>query len=271
VGVGHRGAYYEEAGALRDMVQNHLLQLLALVAMEPPHSFNADAVRNEKVKVLASIPVPDVTTVAHTTVRGQYTAGVVDGKPVPGYLEEPNVSPDSKTETYVALRLGIDNWRWAGVPFYIQTGKRLASRSSRITIYFKRAPHLLFQPFSVPDLQPNSLILDIQPEQGVTLSIGAKVPGPQVRIRNVDMEFVYERSFTERSPEAYEYLLLEAIAGDTTMFTRDDEIEAAWRLVTAIRRAWDEAGVPLHPYPAGSTGPEAKHALLSEGQAWCGG
>ncbi|MBO2521317.1 MAG: glucose-6-phosphate dehydrogenase [Firmicutes bacterium] len=271
VGVGHRGAYYEEAGALRDMVQNHLLQLLALVAMEPPHSFNADAVRNEKVKVLASIPVPDVTTVAHTTVRGQYTAGVVDGKPVPGYLEEPNVSHDSKTETYVALRLGIDNWRWAGVPFYIQTGKRLASRSSRITIYFKRAPHLLFQPFSVPDLQPNSLILDIQPEQGVTLSIGAKVPGPQVRIRNVDMEFVYERSFTERSPEAYEYLLLEAIAGDTTMFTRDDEIEAAWRLVTAIRRAWDEAGVPLHPYPAGSTGPEAKHALLSEGQAWCGG
>jgi len=271
IGVGHRGAYYEEAGALRDMVQNHLLQLLALVAMEAPHSFNADAVRNEKVKVLSSIPLPDVTTVVRDTVRGQYTAGVIDGKAVPGYLQEANVSPASTTETYVALRLGIENWRWAGVPFFIQTGKRMATRSSRITIYFKRAPHLLFQRYSVPDLRPNCLVLDIQPEQAVTLSIGAKVPGPKIRIRNVDMEFAYERSFKERSPEAYEHLLLEAIAGDTTMFTRDDEVESAWRLVTAIREAWEEANVPLHLYPAGSTGPEAKHALLGEGRTWNGG
>lgn len=271
LGVGHRGAYYEEAGALRDMVQNHLLQLLGLVAMEPPASFTPDAVRNEKVKVLGSIPVPDFASVAKNSVRGQYTAGVIDGKPVPGYLEEPNVSPQSTTETYVALRLGIDNWRWAGVPFFIQTGKRLATRCSRISIYFKRAPHLPFQRFSVPDLKPNCLVLNIQPEQGVTLSIGAKVPGPQVRIRNVDMEFEYDRTFSERSPEAYEHLLLEAIAGDTTMFTRDDEVESAWRIVTAIREAWDQGAVPIHPYPAGSMGPSAKNNLLGNNRTWNGG
>ena len=271
LGVGHRGAYYEEAGALRDMVQNHLLQLLALVVMEPPASFTADAVRNEKVKVLGSIPVPDFASVAKNSVRGQYAAGVIGGRPVPGYLQEPNVSPESTTETYVALRLGIDNWRWAGVPFYIQTGKRLANRFSRISIYFKRGPHLPFQRFSVPDLKPNCLVLNIQPEQGVTLSIGAKVPGPQVRIRNVDMEFEYDRTFKERSPEAYEHLLLEAIAGDTTMFTRDDEVESAWRIVTAIREAWDEGAVPIHPYPAGSMGPGAKNELIGSGRTWNGG
>ena len=271
LGVGHRGAYYEEAGALRDMVQNHLLQLLALVAMEPPASFTADAVRNEKVKVLGSIPLPDVEAVTKNSVRGQYTAGVVGGEPVPGYLQEANVSPDSTTETYVALRLGIDNWRWAGVPFFIQTGKRMATRCSRITIYFKRAPHLPFQRFAVPDLKPNSLVLNIQPEQGVTLSIGAKVPGPQVRIRNVDMTFEYESTFKERSPDAYEHLLLEAIVGDATMYTRADEVEAAWKIVTAIRNAWDEGAVPLHPYPAGSMGPEAKRWLLGRGRVWNGG
>lgn len=271
VGVGHRGAYYEEAGALRDMVQNHLLQLLGLVAMEPPASFGADAVRNEKVKVLGSIPLPDYAFVARNSVRGQYTAGVINGESVPGYLEEPNVAPNSTTETYVALRLGIENWRWAGVPFFIQTGKRLASRASRISIYFKRAPYLPFQRYAVPDLKPNCLVLNIQPEQGVTLSIGAKVPGPQVRIRNVDMEFSYDRTFRERSPEAYEHLLLEAVAGDTTMFTRDDEVEAAWRIVTAIRTAWDQGAAPIRPYPAGSTGPNAKHGLLGSGRVWNGG
>ena len=271
IGVGHRGAYYEEAGALRDMVQNHLLQLLALTAMEPPASFAADAVRNEKVKVLQSIPIAGPDEIVRQTVRAQYGPGVVDGQPVPGYLSEPNVSPDSKTETFAALRIDIDNWRWAGVPFFLQTGKRLRKRSSQIAIFFKRPPYLPFQRTAVPDLKPNCLILHIQPEQGVTLSIGAKVPGPQIRIRNVDMEFMYERTFKERSPDAYEHLLLEAMVGDATMFTRGDEVEAAWKLVTSIHEAWEEKDAPMEMYRAGSSGPRAKNGLLGgSGRYWWG-
>lgn len=262
IGVGHRGAYYEEAGALKDMVQNHLLQLLSLVAMEPPASFTPDAVRDEKVKVLNSIAIPRPKDVPNQTVRAQYGPNVIDGKYIPGYLEEPNVAPDSTTETYVALRLGIDNWRWAGVPFFLQTGKRMARRSSQITVFFRRPPHLPFAKAAVPELKPNRLVLHIQPEQGVTLSLGAKVPGAQIKIRNVDMEFVYDRTFTERTPEAYEHLLLEAIAGDTTMFTRRDEVESAWNLVTAIFDAWSLGNTPIHTYPAGHPGPEVKNELL---------
>ena len=271
IGVGHRGAYYEEAGALRDMVQNHMLQLLAHVAMEPPASFAPDAVRNEKVKVLTSVPIPDAKDVSQCTVRAQYGPGVVNGERVKGYLDEENVSPTSMTETYVAWKLDIDNWRWAGVPFFLQTGKRMDRRTSEIAIYFKRPPYLPFKRSAVPDLRSNVLVLHIQPEQGVTLSIGAKVPGPNIRIRNVDMEFMYERNFKERSPEAYEHLLLESIAGDTTMFTRGDEVEAAWRLVTAIHRGWEEAKTPMHTYRAGTPGPEARRDLLgSKSRSWRG-
>jgi len=264
IGVGHRGAYYEEAGAMRDMVQNHLLQLLALTAMEPPASFAADAVRSEKVKVLQSIPIAGPDKLVQQTVRAQYGPGVVDGEAVAGYLSEPNVSPNSRTETFAALKLDIDNWRWAGVPFFLQTGKRLQRRTSQITIFFKRPPYLPFQRTAVPDLKPNCLILHIQPEQGVTLSLGAKVPGPHIRIRNVDMEFMYERTFKERSPDAYEHLLLESMVGDATMFTRGDEVEAAWKLVTAIQNAREEKDAPMEMYRAGSSGPSAKNGLLGD-------
>ena len=223
------------------MVQNHLLQLLSLIAMEPPASFQAGAIRGEKVKVLRSIPLLTPEQVASNTVRGQYTRGEINGKPVPGYREEPNVAPDSNVETFVALKLMIENWRWAGVPFYLRTGKRLPERTSRIAIAFRCPPHLPFQETMVPELGSNTMIIHIQPEEGITLSIGAKIPGPEIRIRNVDMEFFYDRSFTERSAEAYEYLLLEAILGDTTMFTRDDETDAAWALVSGIHEAWMQA------------------------------
>lgn len=270
LGVGHRGAYYEEAGAMRDMVQNHMLQLLAHVAMEPPASFAPDAVRNEKVKVLTSVPIPSAQEVNTCTLRAQYGPGFVDGERVKGYLDEENVSVTSMTETYVAWRLNVENWRWAGVPFFLQTGKRLPRRSSQIAIFFKRPPYLPFQRSAVPDLRPNCMILHIQPEQGVTLSIGAKVPGTQIRIRNVDMEFMYERNFKERSPEAYEHLLLESIVGDTTMFTRGDEVEAAWRLVTSVHEGWEESNTPMHTYRAGTAGPEAKRDLLGAGRYWWG-
>lgn len=263
IGVGHRGAFYEEAGALRDMVQNHLLQVLSLIAMEPPSSFDATAIRNEKVKVLRSMPIPTPEQVAVQTVRGQYGPGIVDGRPVPGYREEPGVAPDSQVETFAALRVYIDNWRWAGVPFLLRTGKRLPERSSKIVVSFKCPPHLAFKRSMVPELRSNALVIHIQPREGITLSIGAKVPGPEMNVRNVDMEFFYERTFRERSAEAYEYLLLEAIVGDTTMFIRGDEAEAAWRYIGAVRDAWDEGVVPLLPYPAGTWGPEAAANLLT--------
>lgn len=263
IGVGHRGAFYEEAGALRDMVQNHLLQLLSLIAMEPPSSFDAHSIRNEKVKVLRSMPIPSMAQVERNTVRGQYIAGVVDGKPVPGYREEPGVDPNSKVETYAALKVGIENWRWAGVPFLLRTGKRMPHRSSEIVVAFKCPPHLAFRRSMVPELRSNHLVIHIQPREGITLSIGAKVPGSEIQIRNVDMEMFYERTFKERSADAYEYLLLEAILGDTTMFIRGDEAESAWSFIEAIRQGWDEDVVPLATYPAGSWGPTEASKLLN--------
>lgn len=262
IGVGHRGAFYEEAGALRDMVQNHLLQLLSLIAMEAPSSFDASAIRNEKVKVLRSMPIPTLESVARSTVRGQYIAGQVGDALVPGYREESGVDPNSQVETFVALRVGIENWRWAGVPFLLRTGKRLPERSSKIVVSFKCPPHLAFKRSMVPELRSNALVIHIQPQEGITLSIGAKVPGAEMQVRNVDMEFFYERTFQERSAEAYEYLLLEAILGDTTMFIRGDEAETAWRYVEAIRSGWDANVVPLSTYAAGTWGPDAASHLL---------
>jgi glucose-6-phosphate 1-dehydrogenase len=270
LGMEGRGAYYEEAGALRDMVQNHMMQLLCLIAMEPPLAFDADAVRDEKVKVLRAVHPMTAAEVQERTVRGQYAAGHVEGEAVPGYLEEPFVAPDSLTETFVALRLEVDNWRWAGVPFYLRTGKRLPKRSSEIAIQFRRAPHLMFSDTATPDLEPNVLTLRIQPDEGMVLKFGVKVPGPSVRIRSVNMDFLYGSAFGDQNADAYERLLLDAMLGDAALFTRRDEVEAAWAIVTAILDGWQEQEVlSLPQYPSGSWGPpEADRLLEREGRRW---
>ncbi|MDA8146924.1 MAG: glucose-6-phosphate dehydrogenase [Thermaerobacter sp.] len=261
LGVERRGSYYEEAGALRDMVQNHLLQLLCLTAMEPPVAFDADAVRDEKVKVLRAIHPFTPKEAGSRAVRGQYTAGWVLGEPVVGYLREPGVAGDSPTETYVALKLFIDNWRWAGVPFYLRTGKRLPKRATEVAIQFKRAPHLLFSQTATPELEPNVLSMRIQPDEGIVLRFAAKVPGPTVRLRTVSMDFFYGTSFGTEPPEAYERLLLDWMLGDSTLFTRRDEVEAAWTLVTSLLESWGEGNAPC-PYEAGTWGPREADALL---------
>lgn len=270
IGVEGRGGYYEEAGALRDMVQNHMLQLLSLIAMEPAIAFDADAVRDEKVKVLRAIRAMTPESVRRNVVRGQYGPGWIEGAPVPGYREEPHVSPTSTTETFVAMRLFIDNWRWAGVPFYLRTGKRLPKRATEIAITFKRAPHLMFSQTATPELEPNVITLRIQPDEGIVLKLGAKVPGPAVRIRSVNMDFLYEAAFASETPEAYERLLLDALLGDSTLFTRRDEVEAAWSLVTSILEAWDaEPFAALPSYEAGTWGPrEAADLLERDGRRW---
>lgn len=262
IGIGGRGAYYDQAGAIRDMVQNHMLQLLSLIAMEPPIAFEADAIRDEKVKLLRAVRQLNPREVNEYTVRGQYGDGFVDGKPVPGYLSEPDVAEASRTESFVALRLLIDNWRWAGVPFFLRTGKRLAKRSTEIVIQFKRVPHRLFHQTD-PDLEPNVLTLKIQPEEGIALRFGAKIPGPRVAIRTVNMEFLYGTSFADASLEAYERLLLDAMLGDSTLFTRRDEVEFAWELVTAIVNGWERMHTPVAAYEAGSWGPSSSDALLA--------
>ena len=269
IGIELRGAYYERAGALRDIVQNHALQLLALVAMEPPLAFEANAVRDEKVKVLRAIrPVTD-EDVAHSTVRGQYTRGWVLGEHVPGYREEKNVAPGSLTETFAALRLFIDNWRWAGVPFYIRAGKRLPKRVTELRIQFKRPPHPMFARQATQELDPNAITLRIQPEEGISLKFGAKVPSAGLRIRSVTMDFQYMTSFLVEAPEAYERLLLDCMIGDPTLFTRADEVEAAWKLIDPIEAAWRDDRPPLGMYPAGTWGPPAAAKLLqSDGREW---
>jgi glucose-6-phosphate 1-dehydrogenase len=278
VGIGSRAGFYESAGAARDVLQNHLMQLLALVTMEEPTSFDAAEIRTEKLKVLKAITIPsDVDT---GTVRGQYLPGWVAGERVPGYLEEPNVNPDSTTETYVAVRLGIQNRRWAGVPFYIRTGKRLPKRVTEIAIIFNKAPHLPFQQADVEMLGNNQLVIRVQPDEGVTLKFGSKVPGTTMEVRDITMDFQYGEVFTESSPEAYERLVLDVLIGDKTLFPDAAEVEAGWRVVDPLEEAWSGAsggqtgqegqanGKP-YPYRAGEWGPLAADEMLArEGRAW---
>jgi len=269
VGIEGRGEYFDQAGALRDMVQNHMLQLLTLVGMEPPVTFEADAIRDEKVKVLRAIKPFAPTEVAEHTVLAQYEAGALLGQPVPGYLEEPEVPPDSRTPTFAALRLMVDNWRWAGVPFYLRTGKRLPKRVTEIAVQFRPAPQRLFQQVGAP-LEPNALVMQIQPDEGISIRFIAKVPGQQIRLRSVEMDFSYGASFGVETADAYERLLLDAMLGDSTLFARRDEVEAAWSLITpvldAYERRFDEE---LPTYPAGTWGPEEATALLQQnGRRW---
>ncbi|HKV89414.1 MAG TPA: glucose-6-phosphate dehydrogenase [Candidatus Dormibacteraeota bacterium] len=269
LGIELRGAYYDRAGALRDIVQNHALQLLALVAMEPPLAFEANAVRDEKVKVLRGIrPITD-GEVAHSTVRGQYTRGWVLGEHVAGYREEKNVAPGSLTETFAAVRLFIDNWRWAGVPFYIRAAKRMPKRITELRIQFKRPPHPMFTRQATQELDPNAITLRIQPEEGISLKFGAKVPSAGLRIRSVTMDFQYVTAFLVEVPEAYERLLLDCMIGDPTLFTRADEVETAWKLIDPIEAAWRDGRPPLGFYPAGTWGPPAAARLLQgDGREW---
>ena len=268
IGIGTRAGYYDKSGALRDLVQNHMLQLLTLLAMEPPVSFTADEVRDEKVKVLHAIHQPTQQDVASMAVRAQYGPGQAEGESVPGYLEEDGVPEDSTTETFAALRLQVDNWRWAGVPFYLRTGKRLARKVTEIAVTLKPVPHLAFTQEGSVGVQPNQLILTVQPNEGVALTLGAKIPGTRMRIRPVNMEFLYGTAFLSQSPEAYERLILDAMRGDATLFTRDDEVEAQWRVCDPIVAAWSEGEDPLPKYPAGSSGPEEASAILREGHKW---
>jgi glucose-6-phosphate 1-dehydrogenase len=264
MGIGRRAEYYDSAGALRDLVQNHMLQLLTLLCMEPPVTFDADEVRDEKVKVLHAVAPPAPEAV----VRAQYTAGMAEGKEAVGYLEEEGVPDDSKTETFVALRLEVDNWRWAGVPIYLRTGKRLARKVTEIAVTLKPVPHLAFQAEGSIGVQPNQLVLTVQPNEGVSLSLGAKIPGTRLRIRPVNMEFLYGTSFLSQSPEAYERLIMDTMRGDPTLFTRDDEVEAQWRIIDPILASWEEDGTPLAEYPAGSQGPEEAARILAPGDRW---
>jgi glucose-6-phosphate 1-dehydrogenase len=267
LGLEGRASYYDEAGALRDIVQNHLLQLVSLTAMEPPISFQADAVRDEKVKVMRSIRQVREDEVSRYAVRGQYGRGTIGGEPVPAYRKEEGADPMSNTETFVAMRLDIENWRWAGSPFYIRTGKRLPRRVTEIAIQFKQPPHQAFR--NVADmLEANLLVLRIQPDEGATLKFGAKVPAPGMRLRAVNMDFLYGASFTAQSPEAYERLLLDVMRGDQTLFTRRDEVETAWSLLDGVLKAWAEApDIPI--YPAGSWGPEQADQLMArDGRRW---
>jgi glucose-6-phosphate 1-dehydrogenase len=265
IGIEGRAGYYERAGAVRDIFQNHLLQLLALTAMEPPIDFTAESVRNEKVKVLKSIHTPGPKSV----VRGQYGRGFVEGVEAPAYREEQGVAPDSMTETYVAAKLYVDNWRWADTPFYVRMGKRLARRETTIAIQFKRAPHPPFEETSAEGLRPNVLLVHVQPDEGVSLAIGAKVPGQGMSIRTVHMDFLYGGTFRTGMPEAYERLILDTLLGDGTLFTRADEVEEQWLLVDTIVAAWqrDRPGFPN--YAAGTWGPPSADDLMHrDGRSW---
>ncbi len=265
IGIEGRSGYYEQAGAIRDIFQNHLLQLLALTAMEPPIDFTSEQVRNEKVKVLRSLHTPGPKSV----VRGQYGRGFVEGEEVPGYREEEGVAPDSMTETYVAAKLFVDNWRWADTPFYVRMGKRLPRRETSIAIQFKRAPHPPFEETATEELRPNVLVVHVQPDEGVSLAIGAKVPGAGMKIRTVNMDFLYGGAFRTGLPEAYERLILDAMLGEATLFTRTDEVEEQWSLVDAIVAAWrrDRPGFPN--YPAGTWGPPSAADLIErDARSW---
>jgi len=273
IGIGGRAGYYDRAGALRDLIQNHMLQLLCHVAMEPPVIFNAEQVRNEKVKVLRAIQLPTAEQVDQIAVRGQYTAGHLAGEDVPGYREEEGVPPDSRTETYAALRLEVDNWRWAGVPFYLRAGKRLARKLTEIAVVLKPVPHLAFSGDGVAGdgslgVRPNQLVMTVQPNEGVSLQLGAKIPGTRMRIRPVNMEFNYGTTFLSESPEAYERLIADVLLGDPTLFTRDDEVEAQWAICDPILEAWAGSPDQPEPYEAGSQGPARAAQLCLPGHSW---
>lgn len=268
--AGGRGAYYDTSGAIRDMVQNHMLQLLCLVAMEAPVSLAADAVRNEKVKVLQALPRWSRDEVLQNVLKAQYTAGSIQGKDVPGYRQEKGVRPDSKTDTFVAMRLTLDNWRWAGVPFYLRTGKRLPKRASEIAIQFHRPPTALFVGADADGMAgANQLVLRIQPNEGASLSFQAKVPGSRRRLQEVRMDFRYGTSFAAPPPEAYERLLLDTMLGDPTLFTRTDEVDNAWAFITPILDVWQDLAVEPDTYPAGTWGPASADKLLErDGAKW---
>ncbi|TAN25102.1 MAG: glucose-6-phosphate dehydrogenase [Actinomycetota bacterium] len=269
LGVGHRGNFYEHAGALKDIIQNHMLQVLSLVLMEAPATMTADSIQNEKVKVLSSVEIPPVQDVVSRTVRGQYFNGVINSDEVRGYREEQNISPDSKTETFVAMRLAVDNWRWAGVPIFIRTGKRMPKRETQVVMEFNRAPHLPFAGNSARQLGPNRLILRIQPEEEIKLVFGAKVPGQDYNIRSVAMNFSYANTFREASWDAYERLILDALLGDRTLFLRSDEVTKAWEIVEPVQQAFADPDFPLYPYAAGTYGPKESNKLLqSTGHYW---
>ncbi len=269
-GVGKRGGYYEEVGALRDMVQNHLLQVLSLIAMEPPVSLGAESIRDEKVKLLKSIRPLTRDDVLQQVVRGQYFAGTVAGALRPGYRQEINVRSDSNVETYVALKLFVDNWRWSGVPFYLRTGKNLPVSASEVRVQFRPTPHVLFAAQCEQRLDANAIALRLQPDEGIYLRFNGKVPGTSVQVRPVRMHFSYDAEFGAYTPEAYERLLLEAITGDATLFIRRDEVETAWGIVDSLRRAWDARPLTNREfYSAGTWGPVAADDLLAQaGHAW---
>jgi len=265
VGIGTRAGFYDAAGAARDVLQNHLMQLLALTAMEEPTSFDAAEIRTEKLKVLRAISLPD--DISAGTVRGQYQQGWVAGERVPGYLDEPGVPPDSTTESYVAVRLGIQNRRWAGVPFYLRAGKRLPRRVTELAVLFTVAPHLPFQAADVEMLGHNQLVIRVQPDEGVVLKFGSKVPGTTMEVRDIAMDFQYGEAFTETSPEAYERLVLDVMLGDSTLFPHADEVEASWRVIDPLEEGWTET--TPEPYRAGEWGPRGADAVLArEGRAW---
>jgi glucose-6-phosphate 1-dehydrogenase len=269
LGVGHRGGFYESAGALRDIVQNHVLQVLALTLLEPPATIDAKGIRDEKVKALRAVEIMSAEDVTTNVVRAQYGPGWVMGEPVAGYREEEGVAPDSVTETYVAMRLRIDSWRWAGVPVYVRTGKRLPKRVTEVAMEFREVPHLPFKRGQSQGLDPNTLVLRIQPDEGITLRFGAKVPGQEFRVRSVSMDFSYGAAFLEEAPEAYERLLLDAMVGDPTLFIRADEVEQAWRIVQPLLDAFAEGRPPLVTYEAGTWGPSEADALLAwDGHRW---
>ena len=269
LGVEHRGGFYETAGALRDILQNHMMQVLGLTLLEPPATVDAQGIRDEKVKALRAVEIMPVDEVATSVVRGQYDTGWVEGVEVPGYRQEEGVAPDSRTDTFVAMQLHVDNWRWAGVPIFLRTGKRLPKRVTEVAMAFHRVPHLPFASSLARDLEPNSIVVRIQPDEGVTMSFGAKVPGSQFRVRSVSMDFSYGAAFLEQSPDAYERLLLDAMVGDPTLFIRTDEVEQSWRIVAPVLEAWAEGSAPLARYAAGTWGPrEAQRLIESTGRRW---
>ncbi|MEO0510036.1 MAG: glucose-6-phosphate dehydrogenase [Verrucomicrobiota bacterium] len=270
LGVGTRGGYYDTSGALRDMIQNHTMQLVALTAMEPPVSLDPESIRDEKVKVVKAIQPLKLDSEGGDVVRAHYESGLISGEPVKGYMEEQGIPEDSSTETYAALRLSINNWRWKGVPFYIRSGKRMARRASEIAIQFKRPPGILFSEGKKYDLAANTMVISIQPDEGVTLVMNSKIPGLETRTQPVKMHFSYSTTFGSNTPEAYERLILDAMIGDSTLFIRGDETEASWKLVTPILEHWKECGSHgLATYAAGSWGPlESERLLWDNGHEW---